>query len=474
MITALVFSWAVFITSTTMFLLLGLLSKFSTRVRQSSLVWASALVAVVLIAGLSSWWYFVPSLSPSRDLVVLTDSPLLAAVGRFNWQATNTSVAPAVGRGQMLMTIWTVVYLAGVALCLLRLWFGRRRAAHIANSAIPDTLNSVQDIWLTEQLVSPCVLRCGWLGDYRIVLPRTLASGLTEAQLRMVIAHEQAHIRRCDDQVGLLLRLVVSLSWFSPFMHRLFAAWAEAIEIQCDQAVVATKSRSQRCEYVHTLVKTMRFTQQHNDHLPVATFVTTSIRREKMRICLALGDRPYRALGRVAKVLILISTFAGSAVGGMALSSGMPKEGLPASVDNAITQQIAMLHEGRHTSGFGLAKHPFKPGKQRNHTGVDIAAPKGTLIHAPADGIILTATDLYKGMPKYGKVVVLESDSNTQTLLAHLDDYMVEVGQRVMAGQPIATIGNTGQTTGPHVHIETRLNGERVDPHTIWNLPQPK
>ena len=473
MITIVVFTWAVLITSTTLFVLVGLLAKLSARVRQSSLVWAAGLVAVVLIAALSSWWYFVPSLSPSRDLVVLTDSPLLAAVGDLDWQPTNTGVAPAIVRGQVLMTIWTVVYLVGVALCLLRLWFGRRRAARIANSAVRDTANTVQNVWLTENVMSPCVLRNGWLGDYRIVLPRTLASALTQAQLRMVVVHEQAHIRRRDDQIGLLLRLVVSLSWFSPFTHRLFAAWSEAIEIQCDQAVVAAQSCSRRREYVQTLVKIMRFAQQQNDHLPVASFATTSIRREKMRIRLALGDRPYRALGRVAKAVILVSTFAGSAVGGMALSSGMPKEGLPTSIDHTITQQIAMLHEGRHTSGFGLAKHPFKPGKQRNHTGVDIAAPIGTVIHAPADGTILTATDLYQGMSKYGKVVVLETDHDTQTLLAHLDQYLVEAGQRVTAGEPIATIGNTGQTTGPHVHIETRRNGERIDPHTVWTLPQP-
>lgn len=473
MITVVVFTWAVLLTSIAVFVMVGGLTRLSLRLRQSSLVWAAAMLAVVLIAGFATWWYFVPSQSPSRDFLVLTEAPLLAVVDSFDWQAANSNVTATSNHEPVFMAIWTVTYLAGVALCLIRLGLGRLRAARIANHAVQDTTIPVRNVWLTEQLMSPCVLRTGWWGDYRIVLPRALASVLTHAELTMVIAHEKAHIQRHDDQVGMLLRLIVSFTWFTPFMHRLLAEWAEAIEIQCDQAVVTAQPRSQRRGYVQTLLKTMRFTQNENLPLPVAAFATKSLRREKMRICLALGDRPYRALGRVTKGLILISTVAGSTIGGMALSSGMSNESLSMTADSLTTQPVAMLHEGRHTSGFGMAKHPFKPGQKRNHTGVDIAAPVGTVIHAPADGVIVTATDLYNGLPKYGKVVVLETNGDTQTLLAHLDQYMVTAGQRVTAGEPIATIGNTGQTTGPHVHIETRLRGERVDPHSVWQLPQP-
>lgn len=473
MIMVAVFTWAVLLTSIAVFVMVGGLTRLSLHLRQSSLVWAAAMLAVVLIAGFATWWYFVPSQSPSQDLLAFTEAPLLAVVGSFDWQIANSNATATASHQPLFITTWTVVYLAGLALCLMRLGLGRLRAARIANQAVQDMTTQVKNVWLTEELISPCVLRAGWRGDYRIVLPRTLIPALTESELNMVIAHEKAHIQRHDDQVGMLLRLIVSLTWFTPFMHRLLAEWAEAIELQCDQAVVAAQPRSQRRDYVQTLLKTMRFTQNENLPLPVAAFATTSLRREKMRICLALGDRPYRALGRVTKGLILVGTLACSTIGGMALSSGMLKESSPLSVDTPISQPVAMLHKGRHTSGFGMAKHPFKPGQKRNHTGVDIAAPVGTVIHAPADGVIVTATDLYNGLPKYGKVVVLETNGDTQTLLAHLDQYMVTAGQRVTAGEPIATIGNTGQTTGPHVHIETRLRGERVDPHSVWQLPQP-
>jgi len=82
--------------------------------------------------------------------------------------------------------------------------------------------------------------------------------------------------------------------------------------------------------------------------------------------------------------------------------------------------------------------------------------------------VIIEATDLYNGMPAYGTVVMIQTSDDLVTFLSHLDGYVVEKGERVTKGQKIALVGNSGKSTAPHVHIETRLNGKRVDPMTVW------
>jgi len=127
--------------------------------------------------------------------------------------------------------------------------------------------------------------------------------------------------------------------------------------------------------------------------------------------------------------------------------------------------QHASIVQGRLTSSYGLTRAKFG---NKVHTGIDIANRSGTPIYAPAGGVVIEATDTYKKGTKWGKVVVIETDGGVQTVFAHLKDYNVAVGQTVKAGEQIARVGNTGKSTGPHVHIETLIDGYHVDPVTVW------
>ncbi|NNC38242.1 MAG: hypothetical protein EX271_00270 [Acidimicrobiales bacterium] len=121
--------------------------------------------------------------------------------------------------------------------------------------------------------------------------------------------------------------------------------------------------------------------------------------------------------------------------------------------------------EGRLTSKFGVIRKNFDKTK---HTGVDIANKEGTPIFAPADGTIIEVTDTYKDNAKWGHVVVLETPGGIKTIFAHLKDSQVSQGDFVRQGTQIARLGNTGKSTGPHVHIQTRKNGKLIDPLKAW------
>lgn len=117
--------------------------------------------------------------------------------------------------------------------------------------------------------------------------------------------------------------------------------------------------------------------------------------------------------------------------------------------------------KGWLTSYFGMRKSPYT-GRPKKHEGLDIAANTGTPVFATADGIVARV----ETSPGYGKTVILDHGYGYRTLYAHNSKNLVKRGQRVSRGDKIAEVGNTGRSTGPHVHYEIRLNGVPIDPRT--------
>lgn len=109
--------------------------------------------------------------------------------------------------------------------------------------------------------------------------------------------------------------------------------------------------------------------------------------------------------------------------------------------------------------GYGWRRDPFT-GSRQFHRGVDVSAPVGTPVSAPADGIVLSAAR----ESGYGNVVVLGHGDGLVTRFGHLHKFEVKPGQSVRRGDVIARVGNTGRSTGPHLHYEVMLEGRQVDP----------
>lgn len=117
----------------------------------------------------------------------------------------------------------------------------------------------------------------------------------------------------------------------------------------------------------------------------------------------------------------------------------------------------------RKSSGFGIRVHPVR-GFSSNHKGVDLAAPVGASIRSMASGQVIFA-DPYAG---YGKLVVINHGQGVTTHYAHCDQLTVHTGQLVETGQIIAEVGSTGVSTGPHLHLEVRINGEALNPEIFF------
>ena len=111
-------------------------------------------------------------------------------------------------------------------------------------------------------------------------------------------------------------------------------------------------------------------------------------------------------------------------------------------------------------SGFGYRIHPiYKTLKM--HTGIDFAAPKGTLIYATGDGIVDAQTGPKTG---FGLAIVIDHGFGYQTLYGHCSGIIVKPGEKVKRGQVIGYVGSSGLSVGPHVHYEVIKNGIQIDP----------
>ena len=125
---------------------------------------------------------------------------------------------------------------------------------------------------------------------------------------------------------------------------------------------------------------------------------------------------------------------------------------------------IKPLSGGRLSSGFGGRKAPTK-GASTNHKGVDWATPIGTAIYASSGGTV-TKAGWGSG---YGYVIYIKHPDGRETRYGHLSKVLVSPGQSVKQGQKIALSGNTGRSTGPHLHFEIRINGVAVNPLKYLN-----
>ena len=144
------------------------------------------------------------------------------------------------------------------------------------------------------------------------------------------------------------------------------------------------------------------------------------------------------------------------------------------NIEEKVNNQIEQRKEEENTpkiNGIKLAVKPVSGTissrygvssriRKSTHTGLDIAAPSGTPIKVVSDGTVTSAS--YSG--SYGNLVKVDHGNGIETWYAHTSEMYVTVGQKVTAGEVIAAVGSTGNSTGAHLHLEIRINGSHVNP----------
>lgn len=151
-----------------------------------------------------------------------------------------------------------------------------------------------------------------------------------------------------------------------------------------------------------------------------------------------------------------------AAAAGVGAAAGTAPAGIPFNVPTAMPLASSGLPGTAVSSDFGWRSDPIH-GQQRFHAGLDLKVAYGQEVRAASAGVVKFAGE----QSGYGTTVVVDHGDGLETRYAHLSSADVKAGSQVEAGQPIARSGNSGRSTGAHLHFEVRQDGQPIDPDRV-------
>ncbi len=279
--------------------------------------------------------------------------------------------------------------------------------------------------------------------------------------LKVILRHELTHARQFHSLDRFFVELLCILFWFNPFIYLYRRSITEVHEYIADRSTIRSGLRLKSYQNLILDLAT------NHEGIGLASKFSNSLTKKR----LIMMNRINNKKGKLVKKLILLPV-----VLAVVLCLGFDyqfnisvpvQEGSSAILVSFNTESPDIpsgmpLEEGadvRVTSGYGMRMHPIKK-EIMMHYGIDLAAPMGTPVVATANGKVETA-EFKEG---YGNLVKLKHSEEYATLYTQLQSYKVKTGQKVKKGEVIGYLGQSGTSTGPHLHYEVHKNGERVDP----------
>lgn len=299
-----------------------------------------------------------------------------------------------------------------------------------------------------------------------------------EEVLRAALLHELTHHRRLDLCYKWLAEAAVCVHWFNPLVYVLRRELSRECELSCDESVLGRLDESGRKVYGASLLALARpVSGPTKNNMTLAMSRDGEQLKERLYAIMKFeskGKLTVAAAVSVAAALCLCGVLAGAYAAdltGQAEESKQP-DLLVISEPLATGEQAGAAEEELTspldgdtltvTMPFGNRVHPIT-GQTTSHDGLDIQAESGAAVYAPRSGQVLEAAL----NQEYGNYVVIGWDGG-EVLFAHLSACAVAEGDQVTQGQNVGYVGQTGMATGPHLHVEIRLDGELADPETCF------
>ncbi|WP_299157808.1 M23/M56 family metallopeptidase [uncultured Tenacibaculum sp.] len=272
---------------------------------------------------------------------------------------------------------------------------------------------------------------------------------------KQIIEHEKVHIQLKHSWDVILSEVYILFFWFNPLLYFYRKSLKAVHEFQADKGVLQNGVKTS--QYMQLLVQNLELSKPNN----LYNYFNQHIL--KKRVTMMTKPKSNR-LSKLTYILLLpICIFLISAFTSPSIKNNQHMNILDVTalvnkppslfpVQNASKKDI--------TSYFGKnAKRP-KNRKNIQHNGIDIRAKIGTPVLATTDGIIAKAS--MKG--NWGNLIVITHSDGYETWYAHLNDFNVSKNQKVKKGDIIGYVGNTGLSTGPHLHYEVKQNGKPLNP----------
>lgn len=322
--------------------------------------------------------------------------------------------------------IW-LLYLTGFVFFISRLFLNAFRLIRMKQNSVSKFSDGYHFILAAVPAIFSCF---NW-----IFIPNTKMEKYENA----IIEHEKAHANLWHTLDLILTELCIALLWFNPFVFFFRKSLKSVHEFQADEHVL--RGNVQKSHYLKLMYSTLETRQL------VGVYSYFNRLTIKNRVIMISTNKSHKT--QIIKYLFLVPVIAF-----MTMAFSKPVSSPPS---------IFPIKAGEYhkiSSAFGIKRvNPFNK-NEIVHGGIDITAEEGIAVLATGDGKVKNVSD-EKG---WGKLIVIDHGKGYETWYAHLNDFNVKEGRKVKKGETIGYVGNTGYSTGPHLHYEVRLNEEKVDP----------
>lgn len=503
--------WLV-VASTVVFGLVSTINHFVPR-RAAALrhaLWALVLIRLLLPPAIASpislWqlfdgsffgWGWLAPWQATGDLVGTQIAASTAFHEALHVAVTGASTFGGWSGASTLADLWLVgLWLVGVvftgAFLLGRRWRYRRLVAR-ARIIGDGPTRAFADAWCrrfglsrnVRLVTSEAPVVPFTLGTLRpvVFLPEKVARAADRTLIEAVIAHELAHVKRWDDLWLTLQHAAQALFFFHPVVWLTARSMSDEREIACDRLVLTSGSLSAK-RYGQSLLRILGLQLK-----PAAAAAAAGNHRKwTMRIQQIANTRaasPPRTLPSLLAVAVLGSILLPVAgTGDQGEGSSLPApEMVMADAATAVRAMLTpvfvaqtyratlddLMPGAKVTSAFGMRRHPID-GDMVHHDGIDLSTGEDSPVFVPRGGVVEVAEENFGPDGKYGTVVIVDHGSGLKTFYAHLASRSVVVGDGITGGDQIGRAGNTGISSGPHLHFEIWKDGEKVDPERIVEI----
>lgn len=309
-----------------------------------------------------------------------------------------------------------------------------------------------------------------------IFLPKEIPS----EDLPFILQHEICHLHRNDLWYKSLFLLCSAVHWFNPLVWKLNRVAGNNLELCCDETVVAGRSREYRLRYGQILLRSAA-----DPEIPLSTALGNGNMKGRIMNLFSKKKNGILLVCVVACAVLLMGTLVGcdtvsSAEKAPATLDTVPITGLSQEIAEAelefpaeevgAEQELSadwlwpIKGEYQISALYGSRVHPVT-GQTSSHSGLDISAKAGTAVLVAADGtVVQSAFD-----QELGNYILVDHGDDRLTLYGCLKEALVSVSDTVNQGDIIGIVGQTGQATGPHLHLEVRdNNGDFYDPMDLY------
>lgn len=285
---------------------------------------------------------------------------------------------------------------------------------------------------------------------------------ITQSEQNHVLLHESIHARQAHSLDLIFIELLKALLWFNPFIYLIKRSLIEMHEYLADRECL--NEGVDKISYQTALLKSVESQMM----LALTSSFNSSLTLKRIKMIKKIHTSQFANLKLLIAIpVLLISLLSFSFTEQPELIiEGNFKAYYPS---NDIIFPIKSGDKIFISAGYGERIHPILK-KKKFHRGMDIAAPKGTLIVSVLDGVVRKVNKSFEKGKGYGRFIIVDHQNGMSSLYSQMDSYAVKEGQNISKGDIIGKVGSSGISTGPHLHFELKKEGKHVNPNDYFKM----